>query len=72
MTTTRKRGRPGKQTLDCQPARNRQIALRNRRIKQAITRKRNPLTQAEAAEKYGLKQPMISLIVRNPCSDKTL
>lgn len=66
----RKRGRPGREVLPCTNARNTTLAVRNRRIKQALTRKRKPMTQAEAAAKYGLDQSAVSVIVRNPCSDK--
>lgn len=64
----RRRGRPGRAVLPGVPARNRKIALRNRRIKAAVTRKRNPLTQQEAAAKYGVDQSAVSVIVRNPLS----
>lgn len=66
-----KRGRPGRLVLDCIPARNRAIALRNKRIKAAYSRKRNPLTQQEIAEKYNVDQSVVSVVLRNPCSDKT-
>lgn len=71
MTTTMtrpKRGRPGREVLPAVPARSTKLALRNRRIKAAINRKRRPMTQEEAAEKYGVSQALVSQIVRNPAS----
>lgn len=71
MTTTMtrpKRGRPGREVLPAVPARSPQLALRNRRIKGALNRKRNPLTQEEVAAKYGVSQGLVSMIVRNPKS----
>lgn len=68
VITRPKRGRPGKEVLPGVPAQSRAIALRNRRIKSATTRKRNPLTQEQAAEKYGVDQSRVSVIVRNPLS----
>lgn len=68
-TLTRpRRGRPGREVLPARPARDRSLALRNRRILAAVTRKRNPLTQEEAAAKYGVDQSVVSVIVRNPLS----
>lgn len=46
-------------------ARNRDLARRNKNIVREVTRKKNPLNQEEAAEKYGVSQPSVSLIVRN-------
>lgn len=66
--TKPRRGRPGLSVLPGVPARDRTTAQRNRRIKGAVTRKRNPLTQCEAAALYGVTQPEVSLIVRNPLS----
>lgn len=66
-----RRGRPGRLVLDCVPARDKTIALRNKRIKAAYSRKRNPLTQQQIAEKYGVDQSVVSVVLRNPCSDKT-
>lgn len=65
-----KRGRPGRAVLPCAPARNKDLAARNRKITGAVTRKRKPLTQAEAAEHFGVDQPTVSIVVRNPCSGK--
>jgi len=64
----RKQGRPGVAELPCHKARNKALAQRNRRIYGAVTRKRNPLTQAEAGALYGVDQSIVSEIVRNPCS----
>lgn len=66
-----KRGRPGRAVLPCVPARNKATALRNRRIKAAYNRKRNPLTQQQVAERYHVDQSIVSVVLRNPCSDKT-
>lgn len=68
-TMTRpKRGRPGRDVLPAVPARSPQLALRNRRIKGALNRKRHPMTQEEAAAHYGVSQGLVSMIVRNPAS----
>ena len=69
VTTTRpKRGRPGLEVLPAVPARSRTLALRNRRIKAALHRKRNPMTQEEVAAKYGVSQALVSIVDRNPVS----
>lgn len=68
VTTRPKRGRPGLEVLPAVPARSPQLALRNRRIRAALHRKRNPLTQMEVAAKYGVSQALVSMIDRNPAS----
>lgn len=51
-----------------QYARNRELARRNRRIKQLWTRKRDPWTQEEIAAHFGISQPTVSLVIANPNS----
>jgi hypothetical protein len=46
-------------------AQSRALAVRNAKIIREYSRKTNPLTQEELAEKYGLTQGTVSLIVRN-------
>lgn len=60
-----KRGRPGRAVLEAVPARTKAEAQRNRRIAAAYAK---GYTQQVVAERYGVSQPEVSVILRNPAS----